>query len=41
MPRWLEEELNILGTGVKPQPIKSIRTPPPDRWWDRGEECPH
>lgn len=45
MPKWLEDELAAMGFAPAPQPkqekIESVRTPPPDRWWDRGEECPH
>jgi hypothetical protein len=43
MPKWLEEELGL----VKPaergpvQGAKPERAPPIDRWWKRGEECPH
>lgn len=43
MPKWLEDELAALGFAPAPQPKQEPpkRQPPPDCWWDRGEECPH
>lgn len=50
MPKWLEDELKELGfvpaapqdqgPRTEPEP-KQERHPPIDKWWERGEECPH
>ena len=47
-PRWLEDEMRELGfvptapqdQGPGPE-AKPEWHPPIDKWWERGEECPH
>jgi len=43
MPKWLEDELGLVKPD-QPKPVKKTepeRHPPIDKWWERGEECPH
>lgn len=44
MPKWLEEELRQIGIRTpEAAPLEEPpkKQPPIDRWWERGEECPH